>query len=362
MRRGAAAFAAALASPALATPAARAQAAAAQGAAPAPPTFDWDAVGARLLGEFYRFLAGAPLLLLAVLLTLLAWWLGAWLSRRAVVDRLARHNPFLKNLLVTTIRGGSALLGLTVGLQLMNATAVIGAVLGTAGVIGVALGFAFKDIIENYVAGVLLSLRQPFRPHDHVRIAEHEGLVAAMTARATVLTTLDGNQLRVPNALVFKSVILNFSQNPSRRFEFDLNAPADAGLDAAQARVRRALEALPGVLDEPEVEVFVVADADAKASVRVRGWIDQRHSDIDQVRSAALRAAGAALRGAGGDGRVTALAPRPAGAATQRGERDEGERAPTRPGAPQRTRRYLLRAGGAGEGSRDLLDPAAPAE
>lgn len=350
--------------------AAAAQAAAAQ-ATPAqattvaaPPSFDWNAVGERLLGEFYRFLAGAPLLLVAVLLTLLAWWLGAWLARRAVIDRLARNNPFLKNLLVTTIRGGSALLGLTVGLQLMNATAVIGAVLGTAGVIGVALGFAFKDIVENYVAGVLLSLRQPFRPHDHVRIAEHEGLVAAMTARATVLTTLDGNQLRVPNALVFRSVILNFSQNPGRRFEFDLNAPADAGLDAAQARVRQGVEAVRGVLDEPEVEVFVVADTDAKASVRVRGWIDQGRSDLDQVRGAALRAAGAALRAATGNARVATVAPHPASVPTQRAEPAAGERAPppTRPGAPQRTRRYLLRAGGAGEGARDLLDPTAPAE
>jgi len=321
-------------------------------AASAPPTFDWSAVGARLLAEFYRFLAGAPLLLVALALTAAAWWIGAWLARRAVVARIAGGNPFLDNLLATTIRGGSALLGLTVGLQLMNATAVIGAVLGTAGVVGIALGFAFKDIVENYIAGVLLSLRQPFRPHDHVRIADNEGLVAAMTARATVLTTLDGNQLRVPNALVFKSVVLNFSQNPSRRFEFDLAAADDDGLDAAQARIRRSVEAVDGVLADPDPESFVVASADGKASVRVRGWIDQRRSDIDQVRSAALRAATAALRS---PAPREPIAPSAAAKAADRA-------AQPRPGAPERARRHLLRAGEAGGHSHDLLDPAAPAE
>jgi len=317
-------------------------------AASAPPSFDWNAVGARVLAEFYRFLAGAPLLLVALLLTAAAWRLGAWLARRAVVDRIARGNPFLKNLLATTVRAGCALLGLTVGLQLMNATAVIGAVLGTAGVVGIALGFAFKDIIENYIAGVLLSLRQPFRPRDHVRIAEHEGLVAAMTARATVLMTLDGNQLRVPNAIVFKSVILNFSQNPSRRFEFDLGAADDAGLEAARARVRRGVEAVEGVLDEPDPEVFVTASADGKASLRVRAWIDQRRSDIDHVRGAALRAASSALRAA------------PASRANPAA--GEGGRAQAGSNAPERTRRFLLRASDTGGHSRDLLDPAAPAE
>lgn len=318
-------------------------------AAPAP-SFDWNTLRERLLVELYRFLAAAPLLLVALLLTLAAWWFGGWLGRRALIDRLAGANPFLKNLLATTVRGGCALLGLAVGLQLMNATAIVGALLGTAGVVGIALGFALKDIIENYIAGVLLSLRQPFRPHDHVRIAEHEGLVMAMTARATVLMTLDGNQLRVPNAIVFKSVILNFSQNPSRRFEFDLTAPSDEGLQAAQVLARSEVEAVDGVLRDPEAEVFLVSSDGGKASLRVRGWIDQRRSDIDQVRGAALRAASAALQSPIASESDPAQSPLSAAAAA------------TRPAAPERTRRHLLRAGETGMHSRDLLDPAAPAE
>ncbi len=93
-----------------------------------------------------------------------------------------------------------------VALEILDATAIVGALLGTAGVLGVALGFAFKDILENYLAGILMSLRQPFSPRDHVVIDGNEGLVIALNSRATILMTLDGNHLRLPNALVFRSV------------------------------------------------------------------------------------------------------------------------------------------------------------
>src|SRR3546814_10287465 len=88
------------------------------------------------------------------------------------------------------------------------------------GVIGLVLGFAFKDIAENYIAGVLLSVRKPFSPGELIAIEDYQGKVVALTSRTTILMTLDGNQLQLPNALVFKSVLLNYSQNPRRRFDF----------------------------------------------------------------------------------------------------------------------------------------------
>ena len=93
-----------------------------------------------------------------------------------------------------------------------------------------ALGFAFRDIAENYIAGVLLSLRRPFAPGEHVVIDNREGKVVALTSRATILMTLDGNELRLPNAMVFKAVVLNYSKNPQRRFDFTITIDADRRL------------------------------------------------------------------------------------------------------------------------------------
>lgn len=322
-------------------------------AAPWPKGFDAARVVERLQAELYRMLAAIPMLLVAGLVVWIAWRLGGWLARRRGVDRVVRRNPLLEELVASTIRGSVGLAGLVIALQLLDATAIVGAVLGTAGVLGVALGFAFKDIAENYVAGVLMSLRQPFRPDDHVRIGDNEGVVAAMTARATVLMTLDGNHLRVPNAMVFKSATLNYTRNPNRRFEFDLALAAQADAQRASERLSQALAQTPGVLADPAPEAFVIAiAADGRASLRLRAWVDQRAHDIDAVRGQALRrTAEAAAQPAEAPGCADPTAP-PAAAASAQGAAQSS--------APATIQRQLRESGQAQRN--DLLDPSAPEE
>jgi len=170
------------------------------------------------------------------MLPLIGMALGVWLAIAflgyliAGLGRLWHRiapNSFLAELIASAIRFGFTIVGLVIALDMIGATALLGAVLGGAGVIGIALGFAMRDTIENYVASLLLSLRQPFRANDWVQIDTYEGRVIRLTSRATVLMTLDGNHLRIPNGQVFKAVIVNFTRNPQRRFHFDLGVDAD---------------------------------------------------------------------------------------------------------------------------------------
>ncbi len=262
---------------------------------------DFDAVAERLQGEAVRLLAALPLLVVAVLVVWFAWAFGRWLSRRRLLDRVARRNPFLRELSRTTVRWLCTGAGLIVALQIMDATALVGAVLGTAGVLGVALGFAFKDTLENYLAGILMSLRQPFVPRDHVVIDGNEGVVMAMTSRATILMTLDGNHLRLPNALVFSSVTLNYSRNPSRRFEFDVGIGVDEDLVAAQAVGIGELGRIDGVMKRPPPRAYIVALGDSSVQVRFHGWVDQRHHDFLLVKSESIRRVKLALERRGMD-------------------------------------------------------------
>ena len=103
------------------------------------------------------------------------------------------------------------LFGVLLALDILDLTALVGAVLGTVGVVGLAIGFAFKDIVENYLAGLLLSIRRPFALNDLVLIESHEGRVVRLTPSELILMTLEGNHVRIPNATVFKSFIYNFS-------------------------------------------------------------------------------------------------------------------------------------------------------
>ena len=222
---------------------------------------------------------------------LLASFTGLW-------HRIA-PNTFLAELIASAIRFIAVVLGVVVGLDIIGAGALMGAVLGGAGVIGIALGFALRDTIENYVASLMLSLRQPFRANDHVVIDTFEGRVIRLTSRATVLMTLDGNHLRIPNSTVFNGTILNYTRNPQRRFDFMLGVDADDDAEAARQLGRTTLRGLDFVLDQPAAEVRITEVGDSNVVLQFLGWIDQRHADWYKAKTRAIAACKVALEEAG---------------------------------------------------------------
>mgnify|MGYP000108971223 CR=1 FL=1 len=145
----------------------------------------------------------------------------------------------------------------------------------------------------------MLSVRQPFLPNDHVVIDSYEGRVIRLTSRATILMTLEGNHLRIPNSQVFKAVILNYTRNPQRRFQFDLGVDADDDALAARRLGRDTLGSLPFVLDDPGPEARVLEVGDSNVVLRFLGWIDQDESDWYKAQSLAIVAVKTALEGAG---------------------------------------------------------------
>ncbi len=255
----------------------------------------------RLLDETYRLIAALPMLLLALGIIWVAWLTGRWISRRAWIGRASKSNPFLQELARTTVRWIVLGVGILIALEILQATALVGAVLGTAGVLGVALGFAFKSILENYLAGILMSIRQPFAPRDHVVIDGNEGIVISLTSRATILMTLDGNHLRLPNALVFASVTLNYTRNPRRRFDFEVGIGVNEDLIRAQALGVDELGRIEGVMVKPPPRALITALGDSNVQVRFHAWVDQREHEFLQVRSEAIRRVKLALEKAGMD-------------------------------------------------------------
>src|SRR5688572_10777747 len=208
-----------------------------------------DVAGDKLL----RLVAATPLLLVALLIVWLSARIGHVVSRRPrwLRLRLRSSNPYMEGLVQRVLRWAIVLAGVLLALDLLGATALVSAVLGSAGVIGLVLGFAFKDIAENYIAGILLSLRQPFSPGDLVVIDGNEGRVVALHSRATMLMTLDGNELRLPNALVFKAIILNYTRNPKRRFDFSVTIDPAQSIRQAQALALEQIRTVDGLLSDP---------------------------------------------------------------------------------------------------------------
>ena len=240
-----------------------------------------------------------PLIGMAALVGLAILLAGYLLASLKFLWRLVTPNNFLADLVASAIRFASIIFALVIALDIIGATALLGAVLGGAGVIGIALGFAMRDTVENYVASLMLSLRQPFRANDHVLIDDMEGRVVRLTSRATVLMTLEGNHLRIPNSTVFKAVIVNFTRNPQRRFDFALGVDADDDATAAAELGRDTLAGLPFILVDPAPEARIVEVGDSAVLIRFLGWVDQRETDWFKAQSAAIPAVKNALEGAG---------------------------------------------------------------
>ena len=245
------------------------------------------------------FTAMLPLIGFALLVALVISAVGYLIAGLTGLWHRIAPNSFLAELIASAIRFVFVVGGIVIALDMIGAGALMGAVLGGAGVIGVALGFAMRDTIENYVASLMLSLRQPFRANDHVLIDDKEGRIIRLTSRATIMMTLDGNHLRIPNGQVFKAVITNFTRNPQRRFQFDLGVDADDDARAAGRTGRDALNALDFVLDQPPAEYRIVEVGDSNVLVRFLGWIDQTQADWFKSQTLALAAVKAALEDAG---------------------------------------------------------------
>jgi len=240
-----------------------------------------------------------PVIGVAVLIGLAILLVGYLIASLKFIWRIFTPNSFLADLVASAIRFASIIFALVIALDIIGATALLGAVLGGAGVIGIALGFAMRDTVENYVASLMLSLRQPFRANDLVLIDDMEGRVVRLTSRATVLMTLEGNHLRIPNSTVFKAVIVNFTRNPQRRFDFTLGVDPDDDATAAAELGRETLAKLPFVLADPAPEARIVEVGDSSVVVRFLGWIDQREADWYKAQSVAIPAVKTALEDAG---------------------------------------------------------------
>ncbi len=252
-----------------------------------------------LKAQLKTLVKALPLLLVGIVMFGIVAWFGNWLSKRQKMWQRLTPNPFVAELLSQTIKVIFIIFGLILALSLVGAETVIGTLLGGAGVIGIAVGFAVKDTIENYIASLMLSIRQPFRARDQIVINDKEGIVVRLTSRATILMTLDGDQLRIPNAEVFKGTILNYTKNPERRFTFELGVDAN---DDPLAAIKVGLDAicqLSFVLEEPKAIAVIANVGDSNIILEFQVWVNQSETDYYKARSIAIRETKHALENEG---------------------------------------------------------------
>ena len=181
----------------------------------------------------------------------------------------------------------------------LRLTHVVLSVVGISGLVVLAVGFAFKDVTENFIASVLLGLRRPFQIGDYVTIAGQSGVVKSLNTRATVLVTLEGNHVRIPNATIFKEILVNATASASSRNTFDVVIPLEASTADAIAALNRALGETQGILHDPAPRALVEALEPGGVRIRAYFWSPSQGVDGFQLMSDAKLKAKVALQQAG---------------------------------------------------------------
>lgn len=197
-------------------------------------------------------------------------------------------NYFVGALIGRTIGGLVVAVGLVYALGGIGIA--VGPLLGALGVVGIALAFAFQDILENLIAGVMMMVSRPFEAGDQIEAVEFSGTVEDITLRTVTLRTFDGVRVYLPNAMVWKAPIVNSTELPTMRTNLEIGLGYDTDLDEAVALVTGALGSVDAVLDDPPPEAFVASFGDSAVNIVARFWHASLQVDRWQVRDAVARA------------------------------------------------------------------------
>ncbi len=241
----------------------------------------------KLIAEFVanapQFLAGLAIFVATLVLSRVA---QRW-TERSVRNRI--EDPDTRKFLAQTARYTVLVLGILAALEQIPGIQVTSFLAGL-GILGFTIGFALQDIARNFIAGLLLLMRQPFKVGDAVEIAGHAGTVTEITMRDTVIKTWDGVMEIIPNLDVYTNPIVNYSELPLRRRTVMIGLGYGEDVEEAKEIILGAIQSTEGVLEEPAPVILTEELGDATLNMGARFWVNQRTHSLFAVHSAVVDA------------------------------------------------------------------------
>jgi len=221
---------------------------------------------------------------------------AAWIARASVTHFFRhRHRENLGEMLAGFARWGIILLGGLVAATIVFPSIKPADLLSTLGIGSIAIGFAFKDILQNWIAGLLILVRQPFHRGDQIEVGDHEGTVQHIEARATLIQTYDGQLVVIPNADIYTRTVKVRTAFPKRRSEYEVGISYSDDIATARRVILDALSRVEGVEREPAPDVLAWALDQSSVNLKVRWWTDSKRSTIVAVHSRVIEAVKHAL-------------------------------------------------------------------
>lgn len=234
-----------------------------------------------LEGEWLGFVAYSPRVLGAVTVLLVSWLAGKSLAkvillalRRTNLNQL--HQTFFQFVAIYLV----VFFGLVVALNILNMQKIAISMMAGGGLTAVVLGFAFREIGENFLAGLFLAFSRPFNPGDVIKTEETEGEVKAVELRYTHIRAEDGRDVYVPSSQLFNKSLTNFTKDGLRRVSFSLGIDYTNDALAATGLLAEATRGVRGVLDSPVCNAYILSLAPQYVEIMVFFWVDTFNKSI----------------------------------------------------------------------------------
>lgn len=268
-----------------------------------------------------------------------------------LVRRVARKRdrPSLGDVGGSLLRWTVTIIGLMLAVTIVAPSLTPGDLIAGLGVSSVAIGFAFKDILQNMLAGILILLRQPFEVGDQIVSGGHEGTVERIETRATLIKTYDGRRVVIPNAEIYTDSVIVNTAFDTRRSEYDIGIGCNDDWNKARKLMVTAATGVEGVLEDPLPETIPVELGDSANVVRLRWWTKSDRASQIHTFGDVLQAVYIALDEAG----IDMPYPTQVHLFHDQTEETDGDRANQREGWPAtgndpRPRRYARQEAGQG--------------
>jgi small conductance mechanosensitive channel len=254
--------------------------------------FDFSVFWAQIQKTFVELVNRLPAFLFALLVLALFYllarrlsrWAKSFVSKRSTSENAATVTGLIARWAIVAL---GALVALSIALPSFEAADLI----QVLGISSVAIGFAFRDIFQNFLAGLIILVTDAFHIGDQI-IVESEGLEGTVTdiqTRATTIVTYDNRQIIIPNATLFTNAVTINTATRNRRSEFVVGIGYDSDIDAASRLIEEAATEVDGVLPDPAPDVLVDDLASSTINLRVRWWTDTRRSSVTATKSAVVR-------------------------------------------------------------------------
>jgi len=215
-----------------------------------------------------------PATILACVIFVFFYILSVFASR--VIRRSTRHHRENLGMVFARLIGALImLLGLLVATSIVAPSFQAADLIKLLGIGGVAIGFAFQNILQNFLAGLLLLWAEPFRVGDEIKVDAYEGTVEEVQARATIVKTYDERRVVIPNADLFTHPVIVNTAHLTRRWQYDLALKDTDNFDSLRLRVLETLRRVPGTLSDPPPEALVLDLGDEeskKITMRILWW------------------------------------------------------------------------------------------